>query len=284
MKNRNFYKEKNNYNFREITAKENIFNKAKEENEGFLDSFKAFVNSQGDKTKRKTSGTASSYTNYLVRLFVFVNEVKDVKIDDIEFFNELKFMQKTSGFKKYNEKKGRFPNSTINDYFKYWFEKAFEEDDLFDNLINDVYETKEDSSLLEKATPRGKPRKVNKNNQKIYARNAYITKHVKERSKWLCEFKSDHKTFINRNNDLQYVEAHHLIPMALQDNFEYSLDVPSNIVSLCPNCHRMIHHGKKEDVEEILEYLYSKYENDMNLSGIKVSFSELLSFYGIDKR
>ncbi|MGL4999965.1 MAG: HNH endonuclease [Cetobacterium sp.] len=41
----------------------------------------------------------------------------------------------------------------------------------------------------------------------------------------------------------QYMEAHHLIPMNAQDSFKNSLDVLGNVVSLCPNCHRMIHHG-----------------------------------------
>ena len=30
------------------------------------------------------------------------------------------------------------------------------------------------------------------------------------------------------------MEAHHLIPMEFQDDFEHSIDVPENIISLCP--------------------------------------------------
>ncbi|MCE0554185.1 restriction endonuclease [Bacillus thuringiensis] len=33
----------------------------------------------------------------------------------------------------------------------------------------------------------------------------------------------------------------------MQHDFENSLDVVGNIVSICPNCHRLIHYGRDKD-------------------------------------
>ena len=41
--------------------------------------------------------------------------------------------------------------------------------------------------------------------------------------------------------------VHHLIPLRMQHDFENSLDVVGNIVSICPNCHRLIHYGRDKD-------------------------------------
>ena len=68
-----------------------------------------------------------------------------------------------------------------------------------------------------------------------------------------------HETFTRNKDDKNYTEAHHLIPYEQYDVFAdkgLSLDRSYNIVSLCPNCHRNIHHGKKEDIGNLLEQLY----------------------------
>ena len=54
-------------------------------------------------------------------------------------------------------------------------------------------------------------------------------------------------------NQLQFVEVHHLIPMEKQNDFEDSLDVPENIVALCPNCHRKIHLASKSEKQPMIE-------------------------------
>ena len=51
------------------------------------------------------------------------------------------------------------------------------------------------------------------------------------------------------------MEAHHLIPLRMQHDFENSLDVVGNIVSICPNCHRLIHYGRDKD-KKVLELLF----------------------------
>lgn len=58
-----------------------------------------------------------------------------------------------------------------------------------------------------------------------------------------CEWNPDHETFTARRGGRNFVEAHHLIPVSQQGSHPNRLDVPENIVSLCPTCHRKIHHG-----------------------------------------
>lgn len=76
------------------------------------------------------------------------------------------------------------------------------------------------------------------------------------------------------------VHAHHLIPMkAEKDFFPRSLDRPENIVTLCPNCHDVLHHGSKEEKRKILEALYKKYIKRINDSEIYISLDKLIDKY-----
>lgn len=54
--------------------------------------------------------------------------------------------------------------------------------------------------------------------------------------------------------------------MAEQERFEYSLDVQTNIVSLCSNCHKRLHYGK--DPELLLKQLYEERKDELKAAGI----------------
>jgi 5-methylcytosine-specific restriction protein A len=72
---------------------------------------------------------------------------------------------------------------------------------------------------------------------------------------YLCEANRGHVTFVT-NKGRPYMEKHHLIPMEHYFLFERSLDHYSNIYSLCPTCHRRIHHGTPRDRESLMRQLY----------------------------
>lgn len=93
----------------------------------------------------------------------------------------------------------------------------------------------------------------------------------------MCEFDSCHKTFIRKNSDINYTEAHHLIPLEYQKCFDYSLDVEANIVSLCSNCHNQIHYGK--DAEILIEKLYKMRKTELEKCSIDISLDDLLEIY-----
>jgi len=73
-----------------------------------------------------------------------------------------------------------------------------------------------------------------------------------------CEINPTHKTFIAERTTLPYVEAHHFIPIKFQHLFEKPLDNLHNIVSLCPNCHRAIHHAVIDCKFGLISTIYEK--------------------------
>src|SRR5699024_5686491 len=96
-----------------------------------------------------------------------------------------------------------------------------------------------------------------------------------------CEYDQDLPTFISKSSGKTYVEAHHLIPVKYYEDFEYSIDVPENIVALNPMTHRQIHHGNDEDKLSIIETLLNKRSEKLKEVGLEVTLSELKRMYGI---
>ncbi|MFQ9597646.1 MAG: HNH endonuclease [Streptococcus sp.] len=63
-------------------------------------------------------------------------------------------------------------------------------------------------------------------------------------TKYLCEVDNSHFVFKRRNSSDNYTEPHHLIPLSTYRDFPgIDLDREQNIVSLCSNCHNMLHYG-----------------------------------------
>lgn len=76
------------------------------------------------------------------------------------------------------------------------------------------------------------------------------------------------------------MEGHHLIPLKQEDNFSFSLDIEANIVALCPHCHKLLHHGKKEDIRPLLNLLFQKRKQALADKGIQLTWEQLCSYYG----
>ncbi|WP_235436167.1 HNH endonuclease [Gottschalkia purinilytica] len=95
----------------------------------------------------------------------------------------------------------------------------------------------------------------------------------------LCEVDSSHKYFISKRTNKYYSEAHHLIPIKFQFKFKYSLDVESNVISLCSVCHKKLHYGRIEDIEDELKVLYKNRKDRLSKCKIDISFDELIECY-----
>lgn len=65
--------------------------------------------------------------------------------------------------------------------------------------------------------------------------------------------------------------------MAQQGNFQHSLDVEENIISLCCNCHKKIHLG--QDYEVMLEKIYVQRQKHLESVAINVTLEMLIGFY-----
>ena len=86
------------------------------------------------------------------------------------------------------------------------------------------------------------------------------------------------RTFLRKNGN-PYTEPHHLIPISKYRDFEYSVDVMENIVSLCSHCHNLLHYGRFEDKVPILEKLYKERKDALHTCGLDLTLEQLKSYY-----
>ena len=126
---------------------------------------------------------------------------------------------------------------------------------------------------------KSEPKKKIKFFSEHYIRDPQAAAYSKQQAKYKCEFNPEHKTFTSGITNFQYVEAHHIIPIKYQNQFKQSLDVPENIVALCPICHRAIHHGTESLKKNILEKLFHKRNNILKGNGISTSLENLYNMY-----
>lgn len=113
---------------------------------------------------------------------------------------------------------------------------------------------------------------------KVYPRDRKTAINAIAHAGYTCEIDKRHPTFVRKNSDKTYTEPHHLIPMAFQHQFDVSLDVEENIVSLCSNCHNEIHYG--HDADTLIRILYSERKEFLEKAGIVISMSDMLTMYG----
>ena len=77
------------------------------------------------------------------------------------------------------------------------------------------------------------------------------------------------------------MEPHHLIPISAQELYDQRIDITSNIICLCPSCHKMIHLGKREDVVKMLDRFLSDRKSDLSTCGIDIDINTLLAHYNL---
>lgn len=114
-----------------------------------------------------------------------------------------------------------------------------------------------------------------------YPRNYAESVEAKKRANYSCEISNGHETFKNAADHQNYIEAHHLIPMAAQDYYKYTIDFADNIVTLCPTCHRQIHYAVPDEKAELLEKLFNERQNNYMKYGIDIDLTRLKNFYGL---
>ena len=77
---------------------------------------------------------------------------------------------------------------------------------------------------------------------------------------------------------LQMTFPHHLIPLSAYRDFPgIDLDREENIISLCSNCHNILHYGAS--YEAMLNDLYNQRKELLQKIGVTISFKQLLSYY-----
>ncbi|MBL6446737.1 HNH endonuclease [Fulvivirga sp. 29W222] len=128
--------------------------------------------------------------------------------------------------------------------------------------LDDVYQDSIESSIITNINydidPGGRIVTQNIGGRTVIARDPRLARMRFDLADNKCEIDPSHETFIAQRTQLPYVEAHHFIPMKFQHLYSAPLDNLENIVSLCPNCHRGIHHAIIKHKYELIEDLYGK--------------------------
>lgn len=191
-------------------------------------------------------------------------------------------MAELTAFKRYNAAENHFPSATLACFRGYVTAKFTAQEEYVDTQLNaELLHTEEmnGDNLIQK--PARKLAKQCTALGESYPRNVAESLAAKRKSNYACEMSSEHSTFMSAADRQPFVEAHHLIPMAAQDYFDYTIDFAANIVTLCPNCHRKIHYAVAEEKAEMIEQLYAGRAEGYMKYGIDIDQKRLRNFYGI---
>ncbi|OED30395.1 HNH endonuclease signature motif containing protein [Methanosphaera sp. WGK6] len=116
---------------------------------------------------------------------------------------------------------------------------------------------------------------------KKHTRNYNLSVSVLEKSRYNCFFDKNHITFPSKSRP-NYVEAHHIIPLARENSFQsVKLDCKENIIPLCPNCHRKIHYAKMKSKENMLEHMLDHLLKFEKFKKLNLDINDLKEFYSI---
>lgn len=251
------YNEDNLENDSSCLIFENNENMTLYEKDDFINWMKVNANISPESIKKYNSGIK----NTLKALSKYYPEYKDIcNIKDIDEINKIqKLCKEITELREKNKRGNNMYGASLNWYKKYL------EDIKSKNIL--ICEKKE------KEAP------FIKDGIKQWKRDSSIVDNIIKNSNYKCEYDQKHEYFKSNKTQKNYVEGHHLIPMEYQDKFKYSLDVPSNVVSLCVVCHKMLHHGLISDKEIIVKKLYGMRKEYLNGSGLEIQFDELMNFY-----
>lgn len=111
------------------------------------------------------------------------------------------------------------------------------------------------------------------------SRNNSLREEVLKKSNYTCELCKKTNTFQDKESKW-YFEAHHVIPYnpTNQKLFNVTLDHLSNLVCLCPECHRKVHFSELTEQIKSLEALLNRKPLLKKYYRIKDA-NQLLSFY-----
>jgi 5-methylcytosine-specific restriction protein A len=157
---------------------------------------------------------------------------------------------------------------------------SYTDDELVSNIgVSDI--SLDSPTFKYSGKPKNRKEPICIQNKYLYPRSRKVSINALQHANHKCEIDNNHLTFTRRNSELSYTEPHHLIPITYHNNFEVSLDVEENIVSLCCNCHKQIHLG--QGFEVMLEKLYDDRKDLLKKAGIDILLNDLIKLYKNDK-
>lgn len=248
------------------------------------------------KTPGVDSGKAHSYAKAIEYLCDYLNITKideqavsriktlesDICDKNNTFYGTLLSFLTGRGQKSYLE--SGYIQAALKYLFTFFEREAGEIEKAIDaTLASDISDVTIDSSasaFVHKGKPKKRTSPVEVKGHKTYPRDRNVALNALSYAGYVCEVDKNHESFIRKNSNEKYTEPHHLIPMRFSDEFEHSLDVEENIVSLCSNCHNQIHYGR--DAHELIEKLYEQRKVLLKKVGLEITLAKLLRMYGIE--
>lgn len=110
-------------------------------------------------------------------------------------------------------------------------------------------------------------------------RSKYIAANALKLADFKCEAVPEGHTSFLLKNGIRYTELHHLIPLSKWKDFNYSLDIEQNIVSLFSECHNLLHYGRIEDKLTILHDFYVQRVEALAKADIQITLDQLVEYY-----
>lgn len=107
---------------------------------------------------------------------------------------------------------------------------------------------------------------------------------AREQSNYMCELSelNSCRYFTSKVTNENYVELHHLIPREFRNDFQYSLEVLANYITVCPHCHKMLHLATDRERKQLITYLYNKRKERLRNVKLNIELDELLQYYKIE--
>ncbi|MGN1280679.1 MAG: HNH endonuclease [Succinivibrio sp.] len=203
-----------------------------------------------------------------ISLILRASHMVEESLYEITDLNELdiirSFLDKNTEYKELDERGHRMYSCGFKKYYE------FASSDAFEGIGRDISAFDPLSSEIDV------PPRVVGRNVSSYARSSIVKKQVIQAAQYQCEISKAHESFIAQSTKHQYMEAHHLIALKHQDEFKKNLDVYSNVICLCPICHRLLHYGIDSERKPLLNYIYSNRGERLRQSGIILTKGDFL--------
>ena len=227
--------------FRKIAANELIFVETYEKYKLMVDAFEDFIHSTNINTVKKRSNKADSYAKYLVRILIISSELFNVDFEKNDYKTMVKYLEQLRShpdYKQYNSAESRFPNATINHFLLFINDNLYTRNVTMKDKIYSDYPEEELYSEVRSGL-------VNEGAKVEY----YVTKYERKSKLRLeaIDFHGLNGSVCNINFEKTYgelgkgfIEIHHIKPLYSLEG-ETNVNPKTDLVPLCPNCHRMIH-------------------------------------------
>lgn len=115
----------------------------------------------------------------------------------------------------------------------------------------------------------------------VFSRDRNIAINSIKLSNYKCSYDPSHQVFNSRFTKKPFLEAHHLVPMALQKITGKNHDIIENVFCLCPYCHRAIHNASEDITRKIISKLTKSRPKLLDVMNINTN--DIFSFYSVEE-